>query len=179
MRQGLVSLDDLGIEGRSNGPLRRKPDDVLMFSPSLEATNCLTATLYVFTFPSTATESGVDVEAPKMRTRSIIVLLVLAGLTAALAPGAAFGKAHVPADEVQVSHKARKAINVDAPALRAHMRHGDLQLPACDFNNVFLEGDDTSNVISSDDTGVTYSDRGFVPRDSAEGITPACPPGTF
>lgn len=30
--------------------------------------------------------------------------------------GIVYGKAHVPAEEVQVSHKGRTAINVDAPA---------------------------------------------------------------
>ncbi len=79
----------------------------------------------------------------------------------------------------QVSHKGRTALNVDAPALKAHVGHGDLQLPACDFANVFGEGTDTSNVVSADFTGVTYTDHPFVPRADAGGITPACPPGTF
>ena len=60
-----------------------------------------------------------------------------------------------------------------------HLRHGDIQLPACDFANVFGDGADTSNVVSSDLSGVTYSDIGFVARVDAGGVTPACPPGTF
>lgn len=112
-----------------------------------------------------------------MDKRHILIVLVVLGLLAVT--GAAFGKAHVPADQVQVSHKGRKAINVDAPALKAHLRHGDVQLPACDFNNVFLEGDDTSNVVATGDFGVEYADGTIVERDSAEGVTPACPPGTF
>lgn len=111
--------------------------------------------------------------------RRVIVSLVLVLLLATLVAGSVLGKAHVPAGQVQVSHKGRTAINVDAPALDAHLRHGDIQLPACDFNNVFLEGDDTSNVVSADFTGVTYSDIGFVARSDAGGLTPACPPGTF
>ena len=114
-----------------------------------------------------------------MRKRKLLLPLLLVGLLMALASGAALGKAHVPADEVQLSHKGRFALNVDAPALRAHVRHGDIQLPACDFNNVFGEGTDTSNVVSANLNGVTYSDIGFVPRADAGGLTPACPPGTF
>ena len=99
-----------------------------------------------------------------MRRRRILLPLLLAGLLMALASGAALGKGHVPAGQVQVSHKGRTAINVDAPALQAHIGHGDIQLPACDFANSFMPGDDTSNVLISDFTGVTYSDVGFVAR---------------
>ena len=111
--------------------------------------------------------------------RRVVVSLVLVLLLAILVAGSVSSKGHVPAGQVQVSHKGRTAINVDAPALNAHLGHGDIELPACDFNNVFHEGDDTSNVLSADFSGVTYSDIGFVARNSAEGITPACPPGTF
>ena len=111
----------------------------------------------------------------------LILLPILAAVlvVGALTSGIVSGKAHVPASQVQVSHKGRTALNVDAPALQAHLSHGDLQLPACDFANVFGEGSDTSNVTGSDGTGVTYSDLGFIPRDDAGGITPACPAGTF
>ena len=114
-----------------------------------------------------------------MKRQVVVVSLVLALVMALMVAGTVLGKGHVPAGQVQISHKGRVAMNVDAPALKGHLRHGDLQLPACDFANVFHDGDDTSNVVSSDWSGVTYSDRGFVPRNSAEGITPACPPGTF
>jgi len=114
-----------------------------------------------------------------MHRRKMLFSLIMVALLTILVSGIALAKAHVPADEVQVSHKGRTAINVDAPALQAHLNHGDIQLPACDFNNVFGEGADTSNVVSSDITGVTYSDIGFVPRASANGITPACPVGLF
>jgi len=113
-----------------------------------------------------------------MHRRRILIPLI-AGLLALSVSGVAVGKAHVPADEVQLSHKGRFALNVDAPALNAHIRHGDIQLPACDFANVFGEGVDTSNVVASDFTGVTYSDIGFVARSDAGGATPACPPGTL
>jgi hypothetical protein len=114
-----------------------------------------------------------------MKRRMVVVSLVLALLLAVMVVGSGLAKGHVPAGQVQVSHKGRTAINVDAPSLKAHLSHGDIQLPACDFNNVFHEGDDTSNVVSADFTGVLYADGTFVPRRSAEGITPACPPGTF
>jgi hypothetical protein len=114
-----------------------------------------------------------------MKRQVVVVSLVLALVMALMVVGTVLGKGHVPAGQVQVSHKGRVAMNVDAPALKAHLGHGDLQLPACDFNNVFHAGDDTSNVVSSDWSGVLYADGTFVPRRSAEGITPACPPGTF
>lgn len=109
----------------------------------------------------------------------LLISVVLALLLGILLTGSVVGKAHVPAGKVQVSHKGRQAIDVDASSLQDHLGHGDIQLPACDFNNVFHKGQDTSNVVSADFTGVLYADGTFVPRDSAEGITPACPPGTF
>ena len=103
----------------------------------------------------------------------LIVMLVLAA-----SGGVAFGKAHVPAGEIQVAHRG-VVKQLPAQALNGHLRHADIQLPACDFNNVFLIKGDASNVVSADFTGVTYSDIGFVPRADAGGVTPACPPGTF
>jgi len=113
-----------------------------------------------------------------MRRQRILVALVLPILLLVGATGSTLGKAHVPAGEAQMAHRGTVK-QLPAQALRGHLRHGDIQLPACDFNNVFHEGGDASNVISSDMSGVTYSDKGFVERDSAEGITSACPPGTF
>ena len=89
-----------------------------------------------------------------MKRQVVVVSLVLALLLAVMVAGTVLGKGHVPAGQVQVSHKGRTAMNVDAPSLKAHLGHGDLQLPACDFNNVFHDGDDTSNVVSSDFSGV-------------------------
>ena len=113
-----------------------------------------------------------------MHRRKILFSLVLVALMTLLVSGLALGKAHVPADEVQVVHRGTVK-QLPAQALNGHQRHGDIQLPACDFNNVFLEGGDASNVVSSSPAGVTYSDIGFVPRADAGGVTPACPPGTF
>ena len=111
--------------------------------------------------------------------RRVLFPLLMAVLLMALASGVALGKAHVPADDVQVSHKGRIAIIVDAASLGDHLGHGDIQLPACDFNNVFGRAADSSNVVSADMAGVTYSDIGFVPRIDAGGATLACPPATF
>ena len=110
---------------------------------------------------------------------SILVALILAVALPFATAGVVWGKAHVPAGQVQLSHKGRMAINVDAPALNSHLGHGDIQLPACDFGNVFGEGSDTSNVVSTSFSGVFYSDKPFQPRIDAGGATPACPPGTF
>jgi len=88
----------------------------------------------------------------------------------------AWGKAHVRIGKVQVCHTGDviEVITVSVNALPAHLRHGDCQLPACDFNNVFATG----NVCDTDfctDTDCCLA----ASRESAEGITPACPPGTF
>ena len=110
---------------------------------------------------------------------SILVVLMLAVALPFATAGVVWGKAHVPAGKVQISHKGRMALNVDASSLSDHVGHGDIQLPACDFNNVFGNQDDTSNVENADFSGVTYSDNGFVARRDAGGTSPACPPGTF
>ena len=99
-----------------------------------------------------------------MHRRKVLFSLILVALLTILVSGIALAKAHVPAGEVQVSHKGRTAINVDEPALSAHEGHGDIQLPACDFANVFPEGTDTSNVVSASFAGVVYSDIGLVAR---------------
>ena len=110
---------------------------------------------------------------------SIFIAVMLAVALPIVTIGIVSGKAHVPAGKVQVSHKGRMAINVNASSLADHVGHGDIQLPACDFNNVFGKGADTSNVVSADLSGVAYSDKPFQARADAGGITPACPPGTF
>lgn len=114
-----------------------------------------------------------------MHRRKMLFSLILVALLTILVSGIALAKAHVPAGKVQVSHKGRRAIIVSAPALPSHLSHGDIQLPACDFANVFGVGADTSNVVSADFTGVTYSDKPFQARADAGGATPACPAGTF
>ena len=110
---------------------------------------------------------------------SLFIAVILAVALPIVTIGIVSGKAHVPAGKVQVSHKGSTVRTLPAQSLGGHLRHGDIQLPACDFNNVFADGADVSNVVSSDITGVAYSDKPFQPRADAGGITPACPPGTF
>ncbi len=128
--------------------------------------------------------------------RQILLSMILVVMLALIASGGvAFGKAHVPAGEFQVSHQ-NKALNVNASALGAHLNHGDIRLPACDFGNVFGENTDTSDVVATNvdkkgkihkikdghikkKLGVLYADGTFVVRIDAGGATPACPPGTF
>ena len=106
----------------------------------------------------------------------VLAVMVTVALTS-VTSGIVSGKAHVPVNQVQVCHKGRTAINTDAPALPAHLRHGDFQLPACDFGNVFPVGADCSFVSDIDNNG--FADAGLNPRIDAGGITPACPAGTF
>lgn len=114
-----------------------------------------------------------------MRIRHAKLFLMLGVLLMfAASAGVALGKAHVPVGDIQVAHRG-VVKQLPEQALDGHLRHGDIQLPACDFNNVFLNKGDASNVLAADFTGVLYSDIGFVPRADAGGVTPACPPGTF
>lgn len=100
-----------------------------------------------------------------MHRRQVLFSLILVALLTLLVSSVALGKGHIPAGKVQVCH--RGVVNeVGAPALRAHLAHGDFQIPACDFNNVFHKEEDCSGGLAS-------------PRNSAEGMTPACPEGTF
>lgn len=98
--------------------------------------------------------------------KRVVLAIAVAGL---LVPAAqlVFGKGHVPGHKVQVCHRGR-TITVGSPALGDHLGHGDYQLPACDFANTFMTGD----ICPANAAGLN-------PRNSAEGITPACPPGTF
>lgn len=111
-----------------------------------------------------------------MRRRRIVVALALPALLVAGIAGSAMGKAHVPAGDVQISHRGIVK-QLPAQALAGHLRHGDFQLPACDFNNVFLNKGDASGV--ADDDGDGFADAGLNERSDAGGITPACPAGTF
>ncbi len=112
-----------------------------------------------------------------MRKKRALFPLLLAVLLMTLASGIAMGNGHVPAGQVQVSHKARVAINVDAPALQAHIGHGDVRLPACDLANVFQVGDPTSDVLAASFAGVMYT-GGFVDRIDGAGVG-ACVAGDF
>ena len=88
-----------------------------------------------------------------------LVTFVLGGVLLA-APAAVLGKGHVPVHKIQVCHKGRVLV-VSANALGGHQRHGDCQLPACDFANIFQKKDPCP-------TDCTLAN----PRDSAAGSTP-------
>ena len=89
-----------------------------------------------------------------------------------------WSKAHVPLHKVQVCHQGDpvEVITVSSNALSAHLGHGDCQVPACDFNNIFQTGDDCSDLGGADEAGHCTE---LGERDSAEGITDACPVGSF
>ncbi len=95
--------------------------------------------------------------------------LVLVALGAALIFGVshiALAKAHVPVKKGQVCLNGR-VLQVSEKAIDALVdRAGACELPACDFNNIFLKSDACSCELAE-------------PRDSAEGVTPACPIGKF
>ncbi len=73
----------------------------------------------------------------------------------------ALGKAHVPLHKTQFCHNG-EVIEVGSAAGAAHLAHGDCELPACDFANIFHKGE--------------ACDCDLDPRDEAAG-TPGCPPG--
>ncbi len=109
--------------------------------------------------------------------RSLIALALFVFVAVLLltvrVPQPVLGKAHVPTMQLQVCHKGRTVINVDSPALGGHLRHGDCQLPACDFANVSFVGDDCSGVGPADILGHC---TGLATRDEADGTT-GCPAG--
>ena len=99
----------------------------------------------------------------------LLPIIVLAVALGVVSSGIVFGKGHVPASQVQVCHKGRTALNVDAPALKAHLGHGDIQLAACSSSPgaTFLEGADCSGVVDLDGDG--RDDAAVTPSTS-----PAC-----
>lgn len=84
----------------------------------------------------------------------------------------AWGKAHVPINNVQVCGFQGKTRTVSQNRLDEILGRGACRLPACDFNNVFQTGDDCPNMDDDED--------GFCdvppPRASANGSTPLCTP---
>ena len=103
-----------------------------------------------------------------------IVFFTILGLTLIAIPVAnqVWGKAHVPVKRAQVCHKGT-VIVVSENAVQGHVRgHGDCQLPACDFNNVFMAGE--SCVVEDSGNGTCVLD---FTRDEA--VNDACPEGKF
>lgn len=108
-------------------------------------------------------------------TRLLMLGVLVAGVLVLPASHLVWGKGHVPVEKVQVCHKGM-TITVAAGSLSDHLDHGDCQLPACDFNNIFHNQEDCSGVGPADSQGHC---TGLEPRDDASGVTPGCPPGTF
>ncbi len=91
-----------------------------------------------------------------MYRRQVVTSLILVSLLAVvtlLVSGIALGKGHVPADEVQVSHRGIVK-QLPEEALDGHQRHGDIQIPACDANHTFFPGDDVSGVSDTTSNGL-------------------------
>ncbi len=107
--------------------------------------------------------------------RLLIVSIVVAVLLTIVAAQIVSSKGHVPTGKVQVCHKGSRVLEINASSLGDHLGHGDFQLPACDFNNVFHKGEDCSDVEDADGDGFGDFDN----RNDAGGVTPACPAGTF
>jgi len=95
------------------------------------------------------------------RNQLLLISIAGASLLAITASQMVWSKAHVPGHKLQMCHEG-EVIQVGAPALDAHLGHGDVQLPACDFNNVFFVGNSC---------GAPLADR----REASG--TPGCPVG--
>lgn len=115
-----------------------------------------------------------------MQRRQVLFSIGLVVLLTVLVTGIAGAKGHVPVTQVQVCHRGT-AHAVDAPALAAHLAHGDIRLPACDFDTVFFEGDDCSDAVDANGDGLAdLPVPGHDPlpaTGNACGVTPACPAG--
>ncbi len=90
-----------------------------------------------------------------------LYLAMIGGFLLAL-PGSAtlWSKAHVPLDKVQVCYK-DKVRTVSAKSLERFLRKDACRLPACDFDQVFFQGNDCSGVagdVLNNTTMATGSD---------------------
>jgi hypothetical protein len=115
------------------------------------------------------------------RLNILMISLASIFLLAILSTQTVWSKAHVPTNKVQVCHVEESAssdlgvaLSMNANALGGHLGHGDCQLPACDFNNVFHTGDACGRMAGADGKCEGLNDR-----IDAGGQTPGCPPGTF
>lgn len=102
-----------------------------------------------------------------------ILGVTIAVLAIAAIPGShlLWGKGHVPVHKAQVCHRGRVIVVAEA-AVQGHQVHGDCQLPACDFNNIFQSGQSCDFEDSGDGTCA-------LPNPRNEASTPACPAGKF
>lgn len=93
----------------------------------------------------------------------------------------ALGKAHVPERKAQICAQGN-VLTVGSGAVRAFRERANAPgtracvLPACDFANVFKAADGCDGFVDEDGDGLCELRN---ERDSAEGITEACPVGTY
>lgn len=107
--------------------------------------------------------------------RSLIVLVLFVFVAVLLltvrVPQQVLGKGHVPTNRSQICHRDITFV-VTQGSVDGHLAHGDCRLPVCDFDNVFTAGADCTGVGPADGDGNCSNLAN--PRDSANGLTPAC-----
>ena len=115
-----------------------------------------------------------------MHKRQVMLSLILVVILTVLVSAVALGKGHVPAGNIQVVHRGIVK-EVPEQARSGHVRHGDIHLPACDFTagNSFTTGDDVSGdgLVANAGGFLDLAASGLPPR--TDGVSPACPDGTF
>jgi hypothetical protein len=108
-----------------------------------------------------------------MKRMLLLALFLSAGL-GLLVGQTASAKGHVPTHKVQACHKGT-TITVGEDALAGHQGHGDGQLPACDFNNIFHTGD----ACPADTDGNGRVEGAELPNPRSDAETPACVGNVF
>ena len=106
--------------------------------------------------------------------RILLLVLLLSGGLALLVGQTASAKGHVPTHKVQACHKGT-TITVGEDALAGHQAHGDGQLPACDFNNIFHTGD----ACPADADGNGRVEGSELPNPRSDAETPNCVGNVF
>ena len=114
------------------------------------------------------------------KTYPILIISIVGGAFVALCLSQiALGKAHVPEGKGQICAQGI-VLTVSDSAVRGFREQGTSGLacilPACDFNNVFTPASGCDGLVDEDNDGLCDLPN---PRMSAEGITEACPVGTF
>ncbi len=112
--------------------------------------------------------------------KRLLALFTVAGfLLAVPASHLIWSKAHVPVGSTQLCEATTGLVIVvtGKTAVNFHRSHGDCELPACDFANIFQVNDDCSQNLASRKGNSRKC--GLINKpDKAKG-TPGCPPGTF
>ena len=108
-----------------------------------------------------------------MHKRQVLFSLILVALLTLLVSSVAFGKGHVALGNVQVCHNGI-ATEVEKRDWKRHLRHGDIQLPACDGTTVFGNGAVCSGAVDLTGPGNSGPD-GKMDLASPNPVTsPAC-----